>query len=43
MSSMFKGIPKRSKDFIIDKEKYEKYYEILVDKKPINTVYKKVK
>lgn len=36
-------MPKRSKDFVIDKTKYEKYYEVLVDKKPINTVYKKVK
>ena len=29
-------------DFIIDKNKYKKYYEILADNKPINTVYKKV-
>jgi len=36
-------MPKRSKDFIIDKKKYEKYYEILVDNKAINTVYKKIK
>ena len=30
-------------DFIIDMTKYEKYFEILVDGKPINTVYKKNK
>ena len=33
----------RSKDFIIDKKKYKKYYEVLVDNKAINTVYKKIK
>ena len=32
---------KRSGNFIIDKKKYEKFHEILVDDKPINTVYKK--
>ena len=31
-----------SDDFIID-DNYRKYYEILVDNRPINTVYKKVK
>jgi len=30
-------------DYIIDKNKYKKYYEVLVDNKPINTVYKKIK
>ena len=29
-------------DFIIDKNKYKKYYEVLVDDKAINTVYKKI-
>ena len=33
----------RNKDFIIDKKKYKKYYEVLVDNKAINTVYKKIK
>ena len=33
---------RRSGNFIINKENYEKYYEILVDGKPINTVYKKI-
>jgi len=28
-------------DFFIDKDKYSKYYEILIDGVPINTVYKK--
>ena len=36
-------MPRRSKDFIIDKKKYKKYYEVLVDNKAINTVYKKIK
>ena len=36
-------MPRRSGNFIINKENYEKYYEILVDGKPINTVYKKIK
>ena len=36
-------MPKRDKDFIIDKKKYKKYYEVLVDNKAINTVYKKIK
>ena len=27
--------------FFIDKNKYNKYYEILIDGVPINTVYKK--
>ena len=30
------------KNYIIDKSKYEKFYEVLVDNKPINTVYKKI-
>jgi len=30
-------------NFTIDKKKYKKYYEILVDDKAINTVYKKIK
>jgi len=30
-------------EFIIDMNKYKKYHEILVDGKPINTVYKKIK
>ena len=33
----------KNKDFIIDKKKYKKYYEVLVDNKAINTVYKKIK
>ena len=33
----------RLKNFFIDKNKYKKYYEIIVDDVPINTVYKKVK
>ena len=36
-------MPKIGKDFIIDKKKYKKYYEVLVDNKAINTVYKKIK
>ena len=36
-------MPKSSKEFIIDKKKYEKYFELLVDNKAINTVYKKIK
>ena len=36
-------MPRRSRDFIIDKKKYKKYYEVLVDNKAINTVYKKIK
>ena len=28
-------------DYVIDKSKYKKYYEVLVDNKAINTVYKK--
>ena len=36
-------MPRRNKDFIIDKKKYNKYYEVLVDNKAINTVYKKIK
>ena len=33
---------KRLRDeFIVDKNKYQKYYEILVDGHPINTVYSK--
>ena len=36
-------MPKRTKDFSIDKKKYKKYYEVLVDNKAINTVYKKIK
>ena len=36
-------MPKSSKDFIIDKKEYEKYFELLVDNKAINTVYKKIK
>ena len=31
------------KNFNIDNEKYIKYFEIIVDGVPINTVYKKVK
>ena len=34
--------PLIKRNFIIDKNKYKKYYEILVDGVPINTVYKKV-
>ena len=34
--------PLLTRNFIIDKNKYKKYYEILVDNKPINTVYEKV-
>ena len=30
------------KNFIIDKEKYIKYFEIVIDEMPINTVYKKI-
>ena len=30
-------------NFIIDETKYKKYYSIIVDKVPINTVYKKIK
>ena len=33
---------RRDKNFLIDKKKYKKYYEILVDNKAINTVYKKI-
>ena len=36
-------MPRRGKNFIIDKTKYKKYYELLVDNKAINTVYKKIK
>lgn len=32
----------KNKDFIIDENKYEKYYEVIVDNIPINTVYKKI-
>jgi|TARA_B100001964_G_scaffold200606_1_gene227807 hypothetical protein len=34
---------RRNKDFVINKTKYKKYYEVLVDNKAINTVYKKIK
>ena len=30
-------------DYVIDKNKYKKYYEVLVDSVPINTVYEKIK
>ena len=29
-------------NFKVDKNKYRKYYEILIDNVPINTIYKKV-
>ena len=29
-------------NFIIDEKKYVKYFEIIVDGVPINTVYKKI-
>ena len=32
-----------NKDYVIDKNKYKKYYEVLVDSVPINTVYEKIK
>ena len=35
-------ITRLKNNFKIDKSKFEKYYEILVDDKPINTVYKKL-
>tara|TARA_B100001250_G_scaffold405811_1_gene423870 strand:- start:355 stop:1992 length:1638 start_codon:yes stop_codon:yes gene_type:complete len=34
---------RQKKNFIIDKKKYRKYYEITVDDVPINTVYRKIK
>ena len=34
---------KQKKNFLIDKKKYRKYYEITVDDVPINTVYRKIK
>ena len=34
---------RQKKNFIIDKKKYKKYYEITVDNVPINTVYRKIK
>ena len=34
---------KQKKNFFIDKNKYKKYYEIIVDDVPINTVYRKLK
>ena len=36
-------MPRRGKNFVIDKEKYKKYYELQVDNKAINTVYRKVR
>ena len=30
-------------NFVIDNTDYQKYFEIVVDKVPINTVYKKIK
>jgi len=30
------------RDFIIDNTKYKKYYEVVIDSNPINTVYKKI-
>ena len=30
------------RNFIIDNNKYKKYYEVVVDNTPINTVYKKI-
>jgi len=30
------------RDFLIDKKNYKKVFEVLVDQKPINTVYKKI-
>ena len=36
-------MPRRSKDFFIDKKKYKKYYELLVDNIAINSVYQKVR
>ena len=30
------------RNFIIDNDKYKKYYEVVVDNTPINTVYKKI-
>tara|TARA_B100000029_G_C17432957_1_gene908570 strand:- start:7 stop:873 length:867 start_codon:yes stop_codon:yes gene_type:complete len=35
-------MPRRSGNFVINDKNYEKYYEILVDGTPINTVYKKI-
>ena len=34
---------RQKKNFLIDKNKYRKYYEITVDDVPINTVYRKIK
>ena len=34
---------RHKKNFLIDKTKYKKYYEITVDGVPINTVYRKIK
>ena len=33
---------KQKKNFFIDRNKYKKYYEIIVDNVPINTVYRKI-
>ena len=33
---------KIDKNFNIDKNQYEKYYEIIIENKSINTVYKKI-
>tara|TARA_Y100000588_G_C13388765_1_gene558089 strand:- start:167 stop:472 length:306 start_codon:yes stop_codon:yes gene_type:complete len=30
------------RDFIIDNTEYKKYYEVVIDNNPINTVYKKI-
>ena len=34
--------PLLTRNFVIDNNKYKKYYEVVVDNKPINTVYKKI-